>query len=382
MLKKQALRFNPLIQLNTQRPEENLWPFLSKSRMPIPNFFLLFKLIERISFGRLQMKKLGWGILSTGAMSGWFCSDFHAVTNGKLASVCSRSQKRADAFADKYYIPTAYSEYPLMLADPNVDIVYISSPRTAHKQNILDALAAGKHVLCEKPIVTSVSDMQDVIEAAKASEKFLAEALWTWHLPALKKAKEWLDAGLIGELLHVKVDFGFPIPYSPTQHQYDRNDAGGVVREMGIYPVAIANYFIRTAPNNIKVIHQNAPNGVEDDVIAILNHGKVTATLSSSMKCQLKNDAQIIGTKGHIIIPQALKCREALLHQMDEKIDHYKADRTELGYHYQAIQTGEDIANGLIQSSVVSLEDSCTFQHHMELILNEIRKTEDISIKT
>lgn len=382
MLKKLELRFNPLIQLNTQRPEVFLWPFLSKSRMPIPTYFLLFKLIERISFGRMQMKKLGWGILSTGAMSNWFCSDFHAVHNGDLVAVCSRSQERADAFASQYDIPATYNKYQSMLADPNVDIVYISSPRTAHKQNILDALAAGKHVLCEKPIVTSLSDMNDVIEAANNSGKFLAEALWTWHLPALRKAKEWIDTGSIGELLHVKVDFGFPIPYSPKQHQYDLDDAGGVVREMGIYPVAIAKYFIDSDPDTIHVIHQNAPNGVEDDVIAILNHGKVTATLSSSMKCHLNNDAHIIGTKGHIVIPQALKCREAMLYQMDDIMEHYKADRTELGYHYQAIQAGEDIANGLTQSSVVSLSDSRTFQHHMELILNEIRKSDKKSIQT
>ena len=320
--------------------------------------------------------KLRWGVLGTGRMADWFCSDFGSVGNGQLTAVCSRHQANADIFAARYGVSKTYTAYGDMLASDDVDIVYIATPHTTHKKQVLDALAAGKHVLCEKPLVTRVADAEDVITAARAAKVYLMEAMWTWHLPAMRAAKNWVDSGRIGRLVHLKTDFGYPVPYASDQREYDPQDAGGALREMGIYPVAIGRYFIGREPESVHVVYQNAPNGVEADLSALFDYGDMTATLATSFRCRMRNAAYVVGEEGYIVLPDAFRCHEAYLFHLDEQIDHFKAPRSERGYHYQAIAVGEDIAEGRLESEVLPLSASLSFQRDMATILGKTGRGE------
>lgn len=318
-----------------------------------------------------------WGIVSTGRMAEWFCDDFGSVHNGQLGAVCSRKIESAQLFANKYNIPKAYGSYDELLADNDIDVVYIATPHTAHKQGIIQALNAGKNVVCEKPLVTRVADAHEVFEAARRTNRYLMEALWTWHLPAMQTAKAWVRAGRIGRLVHVKTDFGYPVPYSPTQREYEKKDAGGALREMGIYPVAIARWFIDKPYKELHVVHQEAPNGVEYDLTAVFDYGDITATLATSFRCRMRNAAYILGEEGYIVLPDAFRGSEAQLFKIDDQIDHFQANRTERGYHYQAIAVGEDIMAGRLESPIVSHQDSLTIQQDMAAILNKTGRGED-----
>lgn len=315
------------------------------------------------------MTSVGWGILGTGRMAEWFCSDFGSVPNGRLAAVASRTSERAQGFADQFGIPSAYGSYAEMLADDDLDVIYIATPHKAHKANILQAVAAGRAVVCEKPFVTTVADGMEVVAAAKAAGVYVTEALWTWHLPAMKQARAWVDEGRIGRLVHVKADFGYPVAYSPDQREYDAKAAGGALREMGIYPLAIGRYFIGRDPTSIQVVHQTAPNGVEHDLTALFDYGDVTAVLATSYRCRMRNAAYIIGEEGYIVLPDAFRAQEASLFQLDQLVDNVSFPRLERGYHYQAAAIGEDLAAGRTESLVVPLDASLAFQRDMATIL-------------
>ena len=323
------------------------------------------------------MNSVRWGIVSTGRMADWFCSDFSAVPNGHLNAVCSRSAEAAAGFAERYSIPHTFTGLGDMIASGEVDLVYIATPHTTHKALILQALNAGMPVLCEKPIVTSVADMQEIIACAEQNKTYLAEAMWTWHLPAIQAAKAWVDDGHIGRLVHVKTDFGYPLPYSPDQREYDATDAGGALREMGIYPIAISRRFIDRDPDDLHVVHQAAPNGVEWDLTALFDYGDMTTTLATSYRCRMGNGAYVLGEDGYIRIPNAFRASRAELYKIDDLIDVADFPREERGYNHIAVATSDDIQQKRLQSSVVPLSTSLALQQDIKRILDKTGRGED-----
>lgn len=315
------------------------------------------------------MRKLRWGIISTGRMAGWFCNDFGKVGNGTLHAVCSRSRPAADQFADQYGIPHRFSDLDEMLNSGMIDVVYIATPHTTHKEIILKCFDRGLPVLCEKPFVTSVADAEHIIEAARHTRTYFMEAMWTWHLPAIKAAKTWVEEGRIGELVHIKADFGYPVPYAPDQREYNAADAGGALREMGVYPLALMRLFIDDVDADLHVVHQRAPNGVENDLTAIFDFGDRTATLTTSYRCRLRNSAHIVGEHGYIRIPDFFRADRAELYHLDTLTGTADFARSSGGYEYQAIALGEDLENGLLAPTLVTHEKSLQTQVDMRDIL-------------
>ncbi len=315
------------------------------------------------------MNRIRWGILSTARIAHQFAEDMRYVDNGVLAAVASRSDDTAAAFAAQHGIPTAYSSYEQLYADPAIDAIYIATPHSLHLQNTCDALRAGKAVLCEKPLTLSVEEVDTLASVVAETGGYLMEGMWTWFLPAVRQALDWVAAGEIGRLCHVKSDFGFPfLPYSPDRREYNAELGGGAVPEMGIYPIAMAYLFTRSDPLSIDVVSRSAPNGVEDDVVAILNYANCVATLSTSFRCKLPNRTYVIGDKGHIVIPDFWAARECHLYRVDEKVDSFVDDRESHGYDFETIAVGNDLLGGRRESEIMPLSVSRTFQQHIAAI--------------
>ena len=319
------------------------------------------------------MKKYGWGILSTGRIVDWFCGDFHKVEQGELIGVASRSQESADKFASRYNIPNAYGDYVAMLENPDIDVIYIGTPHTVHFHNAKAALEAGKAVLCEKPLTVGAQDSRELIKIAADSGQYLLEAMWTYFLPALQKAKAWVEDGRIGDLVHIKTDFGYPVPYAEDQREYDARLGGGCLLEMGIYPVAIAYFFAGKDPKDIMATGSFAPNGVEEDVSAIFKYEDFTAMIGTSFKCRQRNAAYIVGTEGYIVIPDAFRAHEASLYVLEDRVEHFIAHRDTKGYEYQAIALCSDLDKGLQQSPIMPHSASLAFQEHIDRIKDAIK---------
>ena len=315
------------------------------------------------------MNKIRWGILSTARIAHQFAEDMAFVDNGELTAVASRSAEPADAFALKHGIPTAYPNYEQLFADPDIDAIYVATPHSMHMQNSIDALRAGKAVLCEKPLTLSVAEVDTLANVVAETGGYLMEAMWTWFLPAIRQAQEWVAAGGIGQLCHIRSDFGFPFrPYAPEHREYDPELGGGAVPEIGIYPIAMAYLFTRRDPVRVDVVARRAPSGVEDDVVAIFDYGDVAAELAASFRCKLPNKTYVIGDRGHIVIPDFWGARECHLYRVEERVASFVDDRESHGYNFETIAVNDDLLQGRRESAIMPLAVSRTFQQHIAAI--------------
>ena len=314
------------------------------------------------------MNKIRWGIVSAGTIANTFAADMVHVPNAEVAAVAARSLDSAAEFADKYGIGKTYQGYEKLFSDPDIDAVYIGTPHTLHLQNSVDALRAGKAVLCEKPITTSAAECLTLLDVAAETGSYLMEAMWTWFLPAVRKAKEWVDSGRIGELRHIKAELGYPKPYDPHSRLYDPSLAGGCLLDMGIYPIAIARYFTEKSPDAIRVVSRHAPNGVDDDVAMLFNYDNCIATLATSFRCKLPNTAYIIGTEGYIAMPHGWSARECQLFVMHDQVDEFVDGRRGSGFEFQIASVSDDIMQGRKESAIVTHAASLAFQQDMDRV--------------
>jgi predicted dehydrogenase len=318
-------------------------------------------------------ERVRWGIISTGRIAHQFAQDFRFVPNGELVAVASRSGFQAEAFAETYGIPRAYAGYELMLEDPEVDAVYVATPHTLHYGNSKDAIRAGKHVLCEKPFTVGAREARNLFRLSDQSSVFIMEGMWTYFLPAIRKAMQWIKQGRIGTVRQLKADFGYPqLPYDPESREYSVDLAGGCLFDMGIYPIAMAWLVMQRDPENIQVFSHHAPNGVDDDVVMVFDYGLkgggTLATLACSFRSTLHNACHIIGEHGYIAIPDFWRAKECRLYQLDEPVDHFTDDRESIGLNFEAIAVNEDILSGLKQNVIMTWNNTIKFQEHMSRV--------------
>ena len=184
-----------------------------------------------------------WGIIGAGRIGKAFANDIKGAEHANLMAVASRSLDSAQAFARECDIPNAYGSYEELFSSCDIDAVYIATPHNCHKDQAIAAMRAGKHVLCEKSATVTPVELEQVLAVAKTEKRYFMEGMWTYFLPAIKKAQQWVAEKQIRNLLHVRADFGFHIPYNPDLREYDNRLAGGCLLEIGIYPIAMAWLF-------------------------------------------------------------------------------------------------------------------------------------------
>ena len=194
---------------------------------------------------------LRWGILGTGNISAQWVGCLRQCAGATITAAAARNQDRAQAFADRHGIPTAYHSYAEMVAATDVDIVYVGTVTRLHKEHSLLAIAAGKHVLCEKPLAENAADARDMYAAAAAKGVMLQDAMWTRFFPAVEHARFAIETGVIGDVALVQSDFfdpiytiqagplGFGAATAPTRVTAAGRRAGGAIVEYGEGKLAV-----------------------------------------------------------------------------------------------------------------------------------------------
>jgi predicted dehydrogenase len=321
----------------------------------------------------MTSRVLRWGVVGPGRIARTFAEDITRVDSARLVAVASTQRQRAEDFAERYGLDRAHDSYEALFTDPGVDAIYVATPHSYHLEHSSAALRRGKAVLCEKPLVVNPEECRQLIDVAGETGVYLMEGMWTWFLPAVRRALGWYRAGRIGELLHINSDFGYPLRYSENLREYDARVGGGAVLEMGIYPVAIARLFIGRSPEHIQVTGRRAPNGVEDDVAAIFDYGDCMATLGTSFRCKLQNWTCVIGTEGYIAIPDFWRANQCSLYVLDERVDHFDDGRGTHGFDYQIDAVSREILAGRTECETVPLATSLALQEDMWAIREAIR---------
>ncbi|GAA4627016.1 MULTISPECIES: Gfo/Idh/MocA family protein [Cellulomonas] len=241
-----------------------------------------------------------WGILGAGNIASTFAHSVREFTRAQLVAVGSRHRDRAERFATAHGIPTTHLGYRQLVEDPQVDVVYVATPHSEHKEHALLAIAAGKHVLVEKAFTRNAAEAEEVFAAARAAGVFVMEAMWTRFLPHVAALHQVIDNGEIGEVVAVRADHGQYFAYDPASRLYAPELAGGALLDLGVYPVAWAHDFLGV-PTGVHAFGQKTQTGVDGQVSMVLEYGEqVQATLHTTLWSKTPTTSSISGTEGYV----------------------------------------------------------------------------------
>ena len=244
-----------------------------------------------------------WGILAPGGIARAFAYAVRTHTGQQLVAAGSRSWQRAQAFADEFEIPRAYGSYQELVDDPEVDIVYVSSPHSEHRDHALLAISAGKHVLVEKAFTQNAAQAKEVFDAAAAAGVVALEAMWSRYLPHYDVIRQLLADGALGDLVTVTADHGQYFDFDPNFRLFNPQLAGGALLDLGIYPISFAS-FVQGPPTAVQATGTLAATGVDGQVSAVLtNAAGLHALVNTTLFAKSPTVASITGTQARIEIP-------------------------------------------------------------------------------
>lgn len=203
-----------------------------------------------------------WGLLAAGRIANAFAEAVRRSAGGRLTAVAARDGGRAAEFAQRHGIPRAHAGYDALYADPDVDAVYISSTNPFHAEQALACIAAGKHVLVEKPMSLTVADAEAVFEASRERGVLAMEAMWTRCLPVVRDAVERVRSGQIGQVRSVHAAFTVPFGYDESHRVFDPANGGGALLDLGVYPVTLA-HLVAGHPTDLQILGSTVPSGVD-----------------------------------------------------------------------------------------------------------------------
>ncbi|MGT2911526.1 Gfo/Idh/MocA family protein [Streptococcus cameli] len=254
-----------------------------------------------------------WATLGTGVIANELAQALESL-GGKLYSVANRTYEKGLAFAEKYGIEKVYAEIDAVFEDPEVDIIYISTPHNTHIDFLRKALVAGKHVLCEKSITLNSEELKEAIELAEKHHVILAEAMTIFHMPLYRKLKDIVDSGKLGPLKMIQMNFGSYKEYDMTNRFFSRELAGGALLDIGVYALSFIRWFMTSSPNQICSQVKLAPTGVDEQVgILLTNKEGEMATATLSLHAKQPKRGLLAYDKGYIEIYEYPRGQEAII---------------------------------------------------------------------
>jgi len=243
---------------------------------------------------------LGWGLIGTGGIAETFAADLMFTDSGRPVAVGSRHMHSADRFADEFDIPNRHGSYEALVADPDVDVVYVATPHPMHHANALLALRAGKPVLVEKAFTMNAAEAQELVATARAEGLFLMEAMWTRFLPHIAEIRRLLAEGALGDIVTVTADHGQWFAKDPEFRLFAPELGGGALLDLGVYPVSFAS-MVLGKPDRIVTLIDPAFTGVDGQTSMLFGYASgAQAVLTCTSSAQSPTRGAIVGTDARI----------------------------------------------------------------------------------
>ncbi|PWG64437.1 Gfo/Idh/MocA family protein [Bifidobacterium callitrichidarum] len=274
------------------------------------------------------MRELNWATLGCGVIA----NQLEQALEGegrKLYSVANRTHAKGVAFAEKYGIGKVYDNIDDVFADPDVDVIYISTPHNTHIEFLRKALTAGKHVLCEKSITLNSEELNEAVALAAANAVVLGEAMTLYHMPLYRKLNEIIASGKLGDLKLIQMNFGSYKEYDMTNRFFNRELAGGAMLDIGVYALSFVRWFMSSTPDQILSQVKRAPSGVDEQAgILLTNPDGQMATVTLSLHAKQPKRGLLSFDKGFV-----------------EIYDYPRGERATITYvedgHTEVVETGE-----------------------------------------
>jgi predicted dehydrogenase len=309
-----------------------------------------------------------WGIAGPGRIADLLAGDFGHVPDAELVAVASRSLKRAGAFAQRHGAGRWYGSYGELIADPEVDVVYIATPHPQHHAIALAAIRAGKAVLVEKSFTATLAGAEEIVAEARERGVFAMEAMWTRFQPAVVRARELLAQGAIGSLVSVQAVLGLARAFDPADRLFAPELGGGALRDLGVYVVSFAQMLFGGTPESVSVVGALEPSGVEGAATLLLGweDGR-SATLTTALHSPLPGNARIFGTEGWLELPPRFHHPTGLvLHRDGDAAREETHPPSGGGYSHEMIEVTRCVRAGETESQVMPLDDTLAVMSVLE----------------
>jgi len=316
--------------------------------------------------------KIRWGILGTGNMACNFAAGLDLLEDAELVAVGSRNIESAAAFAGKFNLSHAHADYASLANDASVDVVYIATPHTLHKEHALLCMKNGKAVLCEKPFTINALEAEELVKFSRANKVFLMEAMWTRFVPAVIKLRELLAEEAIGNVQLMLAGGAFIPEFDPGHYLFKRELGGGVLLDAGVYLVSMAS-MIFGAPTHILASGQLGNTGIDEHDAIILQHDNgALASLYVSMRAKSSPDLTLMGDKGKIYVHAPIFCPGKLTITRDGKEDVLDLPFDGNGYQFQATEVSRCLREGHTESDIMPLDESLQIMRTLDTIRSQI----------
>jgi predicted dehydrogenase len=253
----------------------------------------------------MSSTRIRWAVVGTGGISRRTVGDLRLCESAEVVAVASRDQQRAAAFASELGLPRAFGSYSAMCESADVDAVYIGTPHSTHFAYAREALLAGKHVLCEKPLTMTADEARELGRIAAENGAFLMEAMWTKFSPAVQRAVEIVQSGAIGEVRFLQAGLGYPVPADGPPRFWDAALGGGALYDLGVYAIALAHTFLGS-PAAVTATGSMRDDGVDLHEACVLGYAGAQAQFVTSITFWVPPQGWIGGTKGSIAFGEPL----------------------------------------------------------------------------
>ena len=310
------------------------------------------------------------GILGAGGIASTMAKTVAGMEDVEVYAVAARDLERAREFAQKYEVKKAYGSYEEMLADDEVELVYIATPHSHHYLHAKMCLEAGKHVLCEKAFTVNVEQAQKLFDLAKEKKLLITEAIWTRYMPSRKMINDIIESGVIGEVTAVTANLSYTVSHVERIRKPEL--AGGALLDVGVYPINFASMVLGDKVKDVKAaaIFQNGVDIL--DSIAMVFEGDRMATLQCGAREISDRMGSIFGTRGYMQVQNINNPEKITVFDAEHKeVASYVVPEQISGYEYEVESCKKAIHEG---------KPECPEMPHAETIrimkiLDDIRKS-------
>ena len=315
-------------------------------------------------------KELKWAVLGTGVIANQMAQALQSMGR-TLYGVGNRTYEKAVAFGEKYHVEKVFDTYDDAINDPEVDVIYITTPHNTHYPLMKKALEQGKHLFVEKSITLNSRELSEMVALAKEKNVVMAEAMTIWHMPLYKKLWEIISSGKLGKVQMITVNFGSFKEYDMKNRFFNMNLAGGALLDIGVYALSIVRSFMNSKPDQILSQMKPSPTGSDEQATILLrNSDGQMATVALTMHSKQPKRSMISCEKGYIEIMEFPRADKAVIVDAETgEREEILAGETANALRYEIEDMEAAVLEG--QISTMKLEESCDVMDIMTCLRKE-----------
>ncbi len=311
-----------------------------------------------------------WGFIGTGKIASTFARDMALIGEGEVVAVGSRRQESADAFGDAFNVARRYASYEALVADPDVDAVYVGTPHPMHFENASLALNHGKPVLVEKSFTMNANEARELVALARSKDLFMMEAMWTRFLPHVIAVRDLVSRGVLGDLVMVEADHGKWFASDPNSRLFAPELGGSAMLDLGVYPVSFASMLLGT-PARVVAMVDPAFTGVDGQASMIFGYESgAQALLTCTTLARSSTRACVTGTEARVEIDSDFYAPTSFrLVTRSGEVTEYNFEVAPRGLRFQAIEVARCLDEGLKESPLMPLDETISIMQTMEDVI-------------